>query len=107
MALDSGSSDEIIGLKYKLRQMYIEAESLMLNKKNFPALRDFPKLNQHFEKLIEVCESFKETEIIPGTNWCRKDIVKEKQEFDSNALSLLTKAMSLETLPVITIHVVQ
>ena len=50
MSLDSGSQ-EIIELKNRLQQMYVRAETLILRKQDFSALRDFlPELNAQHEK---------------------------------------------------------
>jgi len=88
-------SEKVIELKNKLQQMYIKAESLLLNKETDVALHEFlPMLNNQYETLMDACKSFIDNEIITGTDWCKSDL-KTKQEFDSHVITELTKSLSL------------
>jgi len=99
MASEVGS-EKVIELKNKLQQMYINAESLLINQETHVAFHEFlPMLNKQYETLMDACKSFIDNEIITGTDWCKSDLIKTKQEFDSQVITELTKSLSLSHVP--------
>ena len=70
---------EIARLKQRLQNLYIRAESLMLKPEGVKPLERFlPEIDSCFEKLIEACDLVPKDELVPGTNWSKLDLMKEK-----------------------------
>ena len=78
---------EIARLKQRLQSLYIRAESLMLKPEGVKPLERFlPEIDSCFEKLIEACDPVPKDELVPGTDWSKLDLMKEKESFDVHAV---------------------
>ena len=48
---------------------------------------------------MRACSSLIDDEIIPDTDWCKGDVIRENQEFDNHVHTVFAKAAILETPP--------
>ena len=88
---------EITRLKQWLQNLYIRTKSLMLKSEgNKPLERFLPKVDSRFEKLIEACDLVPKDELVPGTEWSKLDLMKEKASFDVQAVRWLSHNKPLQ-----------
>ena len=62
--------------------MYVRAEGLMMNPEGVHPLEKLLSENDNvYGQLLLMCEDFQSSDIVPGTNWCKADVKKEKSKF--------------------------
>ena len=55
-----------------------------------PLEKLLPDIDNVYEQLLYVCEDLQSSDIVPGTNWCKADIKREKSEFDVHAITWIS-----------------
>ena len=82
--------EEAIHLKIELQNMYVRAEGLMMKPKGVHPLENLLPEIDVYERLLHVCEDLQSSDIVPGTNWCKADIKREKSGFDVHAITWIS-----------------
>ena len=55
-----------------------------------PIRKLLPEIDNIYEQLLHVCEDLQSSDIVPGTNWCKADVQREKSEFDVHAIAWIS-----------------
>ena len=58
--------------------------------------RFLPEVDSCSEKLIKAYDLVSEDQLVPSTDWCKLDLIKEKESFDVHAVRWLSHNEPLE-----------
>ena len=61
-----------------------------------PLERFLPEVDSYFEMLIQACDLVPKDELVPGIDWCKLDLIKEKESFDVQAIRWLSHIEPLQ-----------
>ena len=71
--------------------MDARTEGLMMKPEGvYPFEKLLSEIVNVYEQLLHVCEDLQSSDIVPGTNWCKADVKKEKSEFDDQAITWIS-----------------
>ena len=95
-------NEDLCDLVGALREKYLVTEGLMLRKENRDILTDvLGEIDSLFDAIIFGCSNLSDRDCLPGTKFCKIDILNEKHEFDARVREWLNSVKSVQLVDVV------